>query len=148
MRKAAKMTLVGGVAAAVASTGLVAGSAEAFTQRELKVCWANTSATPGIDLLAVADGPSYRETSLDAGECVEWDVRPGRYDITVDDAAAFRDAVFAACPGPGEPSLTIRVKRQGQGYRAYNLGALVNGKITTTVRKDRSTSIAAHLRCV
>src|SRR5689334_8884836 len=97
--------LVGSAAVVVASATVFSmvsvGAADAFTKRELKSCWANTPGNPGLDLEPIADGPSFRSASLDAGECVAWDVRPGRYDITVDDASEFRDAVLAACPGPG-----------------------------------------------
>ena len=143
--------LVGAAALATASacvfTMVAAGSADAFTQRELKICWANTATDPSLDLDAVADGPSYRKTTLDSGECVAWDVRPGRYKITVDDVDEFLDDLGDACPGPGSPALKIRVKRQNQAYRVYNLAAFINGSIETNVRNNRATTVSAHLRC-
>lgn len=148
--------LVGAAALATASacvfTLVAAGSADAFTQRELKICWADTTGgPPEIDLEVVADGPSYRTATLDTGECVAWDVKPGRYKITVENVSEFVDAIADSCDDNGvqgdDPSLKVRVKRQNQAYRVYNLSAFLNGSIETNVRNNRATTVSAHLRC-
>lgn len=122
------------------------GSADARTKKELNICWA--SADSSVALPVVADGPSYRTTRLAPGACKAWDVRPGAYKITVRDANAFLGEVASACDPGDSPSLTIRVKRAGQEYRDYSIATFVNGNIVTNVKKDRRTTIAAHLRCL
>ena len=126
---------------------MAVGSADAFTKKELKICWANTSDAPGIDLLAVADGPSYRHNRLDSGECRSWDVKAGRYTLTVNNVNEFLQQISGAC-NSGSPAVKIRIKRQGHARESWGLGAFLNGEIQTNVRENRSTSVAAHLRCV
>lgn len=123
-------------------------ASQAYTQKELNLCWSNASQTPSQDLEVVADGPSYKTFSLDTGSCMAWDVKPGQYKITLEDVDEFMQGFNASCPGPGSPSLKITVKRQNTGYKAYPLAALLNGSITTNVKKDRRTTVSAYLRCV
>ena len=131
--------------------GFTYGSAEAYTQKELKICWADTSTGERISLPVVADGPSYRRATIPNGQCVAWDVKPGRYKITVNNLSDFADAVDDACepgPEPNDPALKIRVKRQNHPYQVYSLSALLNGGVETNVRNNRATTVSAHLRCV
>jgi hypothetical protein len=135
------------VAGAATFSLVSVGSADAFTKKELKICWSNTSDAPGIDLLAVADGPSYRHNRLDSGECQSWDVQAGRYTLTVNNVNDFLNQISGAC-NTGSPAVKIRVKRQGHARQVWDLGAFINGEVQTNVRNNRSTSVAAHLRCV
>ncbi|HVE25593.1 MAG TPA: hypothetical protein VNC22_09325 [Sporichthya sp.] len=150
--------------AVVASVALLAVGAptasQAQTQKELNVCWTN-NATGKMDLEAVADGPSYKTMSLDSGECQQWDVRPGQYKLTVDDTEDFLSDIQAECAKYGQnhhedggdgdplmyPDLTIKIKRMGQSYKAYTLAMLLNGEVTTNVKKDRRTLVSAILDC-
>lgn len=126
--------------------GVLAAPSSAYTKKELNVCWANT-AKGVLDLEFVADGPSYKTFSLDHGDCSAWDVRPGQYKLTVEDVDEFVSGMAAEC-GVKSPSLKIRVKRMNDAYKAYPLAALLNGSITTNVKKDRRTSVLVHFKCV
>ena len=127
--------------------GVVAAPSSAYTQKELSVCWANSATSQVLDLEVVADGPSFKSFSMDDGECIAWDVRPGQYQFTVEDVDEFKAGMVAACPGK-TPSLQIRIKRAGDSYKAYNATSFLNGSITTNVKKDRRTGIAAELKCI
>jgi len=133
----------------IVATAVVATPSNAFTSKELNVCWVNHSKDKSLDLEAVADGPSYKSTTLDTGECQQWDVRPGQYKMTVEDVDEFIDDINApaTCPGPSSPKLTFTIKRMHDSYRAFPVAALLNGSITTNVKKDRRTSITALLNC-
>src|SRR5690349_8889427 len=76
-------------AAVVSSVALLVVGAptasQAFTQKELSVCYANSTPNTSQDIEFVADGPSYKTASFDAGDCTAWDVRPGQYKLTVED---------------------------------------------------------------
>lgn len=130
-------------------------ASQAYTAKELSICWVNK--VPGMvqDLEFVADGPSFKAASLDAGECVSWDVRPGRYKLTVEDVEEFLDAAQSGCeelPAPIEttnsPDLTIKIKRQGDAYKAWPEAAVLDGQVTTNVKKDRRTAVTVLLQCV
>ncbi|MBA3745221.1 hypothetical protein [Sporichthya sp.] len=134
----------------------VSQAATSFTQRELTVCWNNETPSAdnpnfNMDLEAVADGPSYKSFSLDNGECVRWDVRPGQYKMTVEDMDEFLDDITDAldsCAADEDDRFQIRIKRMGDTYKAFNVAALLNGEVTTNVKKDRSTSISVNAYCV
>lgn len=139
-------------AAVVVSSGLVAGftamPAEAFTKKELKICWFNNTGDP-VDARFVADGPSYRRVGLPSGLCKNWDVRPGQYKITLEDPEDFLADISAATCDPGfDETFLIRVKRAGQQYRNYPFHTFVHGDIVTNVKKNRATTVAIQLKCV
>jgi hypothetical protein len=136
------------IAVAASLLSIVAApSAQARTPKELNVCWVNKAPGGVQDLEIVADGPSYRTASLDNGDCLAWDVRPGQYKITVEDIGEYIRAARASC-GKKRPSLTITVKRQQESYRVSGPVVFRNGGLTTEVRKDRRTSVTAMLTCV
>jgi hypothetical protein len=147
MRRSAVVAAAGLAGSLVVGGAVVAFPSSAFTSKELNVCWVNHSKDQSLDLEVVADGPSYKTTTLDRGECVQWDVRAGQYKMTVEDVQEFLDHIKAACPAQ-KPKLTFSIKRMKESYRAYPEAALANGSITTTVKKDRRTSITALLNCV
>ncbi len=120
--------------------------AEARTQKELNVCWVNQAPGEWLDLEIVADGPSFKTASLDHGDCMAWDVRPGQYKLTVEDVEEFRAAMQAACGRGRTPALKITIKRQQDLYKA-GLRDIRNGGLITHVRKDRRTTVAAVLTC-
>jgi hypothetical protein len=129
--------------------GVCTAPAHARTAKELNVCWVNKAPGGVQDLEIVADGPSYRTASLDAGDCLAWDVRPGQYKVTVEDVQEFRDALHQSCPKrtKREPRLTITIKRQHDLYKAYGPAVFANGGFTTNVRKDRRTTVTVILSC-
>lgn len=147
-------------AAIVASVALLTVGAptasQAQTEKELSICWVNKTPNPVTDLEVVADGPSYKSASLDAGECAAWDVRPGQYTLTLEDIEEFLVAATdqSDCESLDTsdyewyPDLTITIKRQQETYRAYPQLLVTNGKVTTNVKKDRRTSVTVLLKCV
>jgi hypothetical protein len=141
------------VAAAGLAGSLVVGGAvvafpsDAYTAKELNICWVNHSKKPSLDLEVVADGPSYRTATLDNGDCMAWDVRGGQYKLTVEDVGEFLDNIKWACAGQ-KPLIRFTIKRMKESYRAYPTAALANGSITTTVKNNRRTSVTALLNCV
>jgi hypothetical protein len=149
MRRSAVYAAAGLAGSMVIAGAVVAFPSSAYTAKELNMCWVNHSKDSSIDLEAVADGPSYKTTTLDSGQCRQYDVRAGQYKITVEDVQEFLDDINAAstCPGAPSPKITITVKRMNEGYRAFPLAAFLNGSITTNVKKDRRTSITALLNC-
>lgn len=128
------------------SSVAAAPTADAYTQKELNVCWVNSAPGKWLDLEVVADGPSFKTASLDHRDCVAWDVQPGQYKLTVEDVEEFRAAMRAACRAPRTPSLKISVKRQQEVYRTGGR-ELRNGGLVTHVRKDRRTTVSIELRC-
>lgn len=137
------------VVASVALLGPGITPAEARTAKELNICWVNEAPGGVLDLEVVADGPSYRTASLDDGDCLAWDVRPGQYKITVEDVGELRDAMNASCPKKKEqPELTFTIKRQQDLYKSNFRELRTNGGLTTNVRKDRRTTVTAILTCV
>ncbi len=120
--------------------------AQARTAKELNVCWVNRAPGSWLDLEIVADGPSFRTASLDAGDCIAWDVQPGQYKLTVEDVEEFRAAMAAACGRARTPSLALNVKRQQDLYKA-GLREIRHGGLITHVRKDRRTTVTAILSC-
>jgi hypothetical protein len=134
------------VAASLLSV-VAAPSAQARTPKELNVCWVNKAPGGVQDLEIVADGPSYRTASLDNGDCLAWDVRPGQYKITVEDIGEYIRAARASC-GKMRPALTSTVTRPPGSYRVSGPVGFRHGGLTTEVRKDRRTSVTAMLTCV
>ena len=137
------------VVASVALLGLgVPTAAEARTAKELNICWVNKAPGGVLDLEVVVDGPSYKTASLDTGDCIAWDVRPGEYKITVEDVDELRDAVDATtCPKKTDPQLKFTIKRQQELYKTNFRELRTNGGFTTNVRKDRRTTITGILTC-
>jgi hypothetical protein len=162
----------GAVVASVAMLAVGAPTAShAMTIDEANVCWLN-GADGTTDLEAVLDGTAAKFASLDSGDCKAWDVTPGQYKFTVEDVKEFLDAITAECAhygriggghytdldGSGDasgpknewqtnPRVVVKIKRQGDFYKAWNLGALINGEITTNIKKDRRTSILVNYYC-
>jgi len=124
--------------------------AQAYTKKELSLCWFNQTIDKVQDLELVADGPSYKTVSLDAGECARFDVRPGQYKITVEDVEEFTQALqasFTNCASGTAPRFRIYIKRMNSTYKAFTTAALLNGHVTTHVKKNRSTTVTAALEC-
>ena len=145
MRRSLNAALAGATAAAFLVVGTPT-AAEARTERELNVCWVNDAPGEWLDLEIVADGPSFKTASLDDGDCLAWNVRPGQYKLTVEDVEEFRDAMSAACGKGQTPELKITVKRQQDLYKA-RFRDIRNGGLITHVRKDRRTTVTAVLHC-
>lgn len=142
-------------AAVVSSVALLSvgapTAAHAYTQKELSLCWVNETVDKVQDLELVADGPSYKTASLDAGECARFDVRPGQYKITVEDIEEFVDALQDSqtnCAAGADPRFRIYITRMSNTYKAFTTAALLNGHVITNVKKDRSTTVTAALECV
>ncbi len=128
----------------------VSQAATSFTQKELTICYVNQTVDQLQDLEVVADGPSYKTASLDAGDCFRYDVRPGQYKMTVEDVEEFTDALpasFADCEGDDVGRFRIYIKRMNDSYKAFTVAALLNGQVTTNVKKNRSTTITAAIEC-
>jgi hypothetical protein len=141
-------------AAVVSSVALLTVGAptvsQAYTQKELSICYVNQTVDQLQDLEIVADGPSYKSASLDAGECARFDVRPGQYKMTLEDVDEFVDALpasFNNCEGDDQGRFRIYIKRMNDTYRAFTLAALLNGEVTTNVKKNRSTTVTAAIEC-
>ena len=147
MRRSAVYAAAGLAGSMVIAGAVVAFPSNAYTAKELNVCWVNHSYKPSLDLEVVADGPSFKTTTLDSGRCAQWDVRPGQYKMTVEDVSEFLADIKAACGSKATPKLTFSIKRMNDSYRAFPAAALANGSITTTVKKDRRTSVTALLNC-
>lgn len=125
-------------------------TSQAYTQKELSLCYVNETVDKIQDVEMVADGPSFKTGVLDAGECLRFDVRPGQYKITLEDVAEFLDAYKASvdnCKGTDQGRLRIYIKRMNQTYKAYSTAALINGQVTTHVKKDRSTTVTLAIEC-
>ena len=124
-------------------------AAEARTAKELNICWVNQAPGEVLDLEVVVDGPSYKTASLDNGDCIAWDVRPGQYKITVEDVDELRDAMKASCPDEGEAALAQVHDQAATGALQDELpGAPQQRGLVTNVRKDRRTTVTAILNCV
>lgn len=162
-----RKSAISAVAVASSVALLVVGAptaSQAFTQKELTVCWQNETPSadgiggPNADLEAVADGPSFKTFSLDNGDCISWDVQPGQYKMTTEDMPEFiasMSAVTDSCTAADdeeEGDLRITISRASNGtmdtYKAFNLAAFENGEITTNVKKNRSTWIVVKAFCV
>jgi hypothetical protein len=147
-------------AAVVSSVALLVVGAptasQAYTQKELTVCYTNTVPDSTQDIEFVADGPSYRTASMDNGDCEHWDVRPGQYKLTVEDVKELLAGLSAndMCDhyvenGIAKPyvNLNMTIKRQNESYRAFDYAAISNGEVTTNIRKNRSTSVVFNVFC-
>lgn len=148
-------------AAVVSSVALLVVGAptasQAFTQKELTLCYTNSIPSSTQDLEVVADGPSYKTTTLDAGDCASWDVRPGQYKLTVEDVEEFLDGFYdnASCNGyevngisKPYPNMEIVIRRMaGETYKAFPYAAIANGEVSTNVKKNRSTSATVNVSC-
>ncbi|MBA3745220.1 hypothetical protein [Sporichthya sp.] len=121
--------------------------AEARTLEELNVCWVNKAPGEWLDLEVVVDGPSFKTASLDNGDCMAWDVRPGQYKLTLEDLDEFQAAMQAACGRGLERRLTIFLKRQQDTYKT-DFRVLRDGGVLTNIRKDRRTTVTFVLKCV
>ena len=149
MRKSAYSAAAVVSSVALLSVG-VPTAAEAYTQKELSICYVNQTVDKVQDIEIVADGPSYKSASLDAGECARFDVRPGQYKMTLEDVDEFTDALPASinnCPGDDNGRFRIYVKRMNDTYKAFTLAAFINGQVITHVKKNRSTTITAAIEC-
>lgn len=123
---------------------------QAYTQKELSICYVNESVDKVQDIEIVADGPSYKTAALDAGDCARYDVQPGQYKMTLEDVEEFTDALPASinnCPGDDQGRFRIYIKRMNDTYKAFTLAALLNGQVTTNVKKNRSTTVTAAIEC-
>jgi len=149
MRKAASSAAAVAAAVALLTVGTPTAS-QAFTEKELLVCYANAEPDPVLDLEVVADGPSYRSESLDPNSCVAWNVKPGRFWMTFEN---FNDLVAKArqtnhCPQGVGQDLKTTVKRMGgETYEVPEDVIFKNGGFFTEVKKNRSTSITYVIYC-
>src|SRR5690349_9982164 len=103
MRRSAVYAAAGLAGSLIVGGAVVAFPSNAFTAKELNLCWVNHSRDTPIDLEAVADGPSYKTTTLDSGQCRQYDVRAGQYKITVEDVQELVTRLNAATTCPGAP---------------------------------------------
>lgn len=138
-------------ASVLALTAFNTGAAEAKTKKELKACWAST--VPGLQNLTVkfvADGPTYKSKTLHNGQCFEWDVKPGQYKISIANLSDFWDKVNADgdCPDLSSERLKARIKRSGDSAQDDTFEWGASTSTSTTVAKNRRTTVALHLRCV
>lgn len=145
VRRSVHAALAGSTCAALLIVGTPT-PAQAYTEKELNVCWVNKAPGEWLDLEIVADGPSFKAASLDDGDCMAWNVRPGQYRITVEDVTEFRTAMRAACDPARTPFLKMIVERQGDPYKA-GFRDIRHGGLITHVRKDRRTTVTAVLTC-
>lgn len=135
--------------AAVSLTVGAPTASQAFTQKELSICWDDRThfdRTPDLEM--VADGPSYKTATLDAGDCVAWDVQPGRYKITFEDIEELGNGPGIDCGRGTTYDSGFTVKRGRESYNVHDFGILDNGGFTTDVKKDRRTSITIWQDCV
>jgi hypothetical protein len=155
-----RKSAISAVAVASSVALLVVGAptaSQAFTQKELTVCYNNTVPNSIQDLEVVADGPSYKTTTLDSGDCSSADVRPGQYKLTVEDVVEFLYMLYNEdyCNGYTDhgqskpyPNIEIVIRRMGgETYKAFNYAAIANGEVTTNVKKNRSTSATVNVFC-
>jgi len=140
--------------AVVASVALLAVGAptasQAATQKELNICWKDETVHKTMDLEVVADGPSYKSTTLDAGECMAWDVRPGLYKLTVENMEEFIHNLSVEsgdCKHDTNPHPMVIIKRMGDTYESFDQAAFLNGEVWTNVKKDRRTTATMVLAC-
>lgn len=147
MRKTAYSTAAVVVAVALLTLGAPTPS-QAFTQKELSLCYQNTTPNPVLDLELVADGPSYKTASLDAGDCAAWDVRPGQYKITFEDFDDLGAGAAGQTQCPQENAeLVITIKRMHEAYKVFVYSVVDNGAFSTDVKKNRLTSVTFLVRC-
>lgn len=146
-----RRSIVSAVAVAGSLTlaaGVLAASSNAYTAKELNICWVNKAPGGVLDLEVVADGPSYKTASLDNGDCMAWDVRAGQYKFTVEDVDEFLKGIESACAPNKKPLFRVTIKRMQDTYKASSPALFATGGITTNVKKDRRTSVTALLNCV
>jgi len=120
-------------------------ASQAFTKKELSLCYINTTLDTSFDWEWVADGPSFKKVSLDAGTCMAFDVQPGRYKITVE---SFDRDVQSNCPRGKQLGGALIVKRGGDTYDASTTGFFRNGEVFTDVKKNRRTSVTLKAECL
>lgn len=133
---------------------LMPASAEAASSKRgtLKVCFDNQTPRAGVELDAVADGPSFRSKTLGDGDCKKWSVRTGQYMVGLDNAEEFFEALQvgefpfddtadSTCPGDESfPRLTSEVTRNGDDYDS-------DSRVQTNVQKNRKTKVEFTLSC-
>lgn len=149
MRKAIHAPAAIFAAAALLTVGAPTAS-QAFTQKELSICWDDRTDHPATpDLEVVADGPSFKTASLDPDDCVAWDVQPGQYKITFEDLEELSENTqLQPCDRDETYRSAFNVKRGRDSYDVFEQGIAKNGSFTTEVKKDRRTSITIWQDCV
>ena len=147
MKRSTMISALTATASVTALTVALAAPSQAFTQKELAMCWTN-EAIGSLDIEWVADGPSYRAASLDANECVAWDVRPGTYKITLEDWKAVQSGGVSCASKTQTIDSGITVKRMGESYNVPLTALEKNFEFFTDVKKDRRTTITIWARCV
>ena len=155
------------VAAAMLGGGVAAAPAQAYTDKEFKVCWTSPPGT-NYGIKVVLDGPSSRSKWLANGDCKSWNVRPGEYKVVwANSDELFRKvypyntaysyeqyvaAVRSICGAIPENHYaninpTAYVKRFKNDYVTYAYDGGSSGVVRTTVQKDRQTKINFRMRC-
>jgi hypothetical protein len=119
-------------AAMLGSVVLPAASANAADRGTLKIC--NWSDDFWVDVYA--DGPSYRDTNLLDGECEDWRVRKGTYELGFDLNSignVIGDSV----------QVVVRIKRNGHtSYRTVFTKGFFS--FETNVAKNRKTQVVVN----
>jgi hypothetical protein len=95
MRRTAALSTAAVAASLTLVAGLVATSADAFSEKELKACWKSPTAG-SLPLTVRVSGPERGVRTLTSGNCKEWDVVAGVYTFTAD-ANAIK-SLFASGP--------------------------------------------------
>lgn len=148
MRNSARSAAAVAASVALLTVGAPTAS-QAYTEKELSICYVNKTPVPTLDLELVADGPSYKAASFDAGDCQAWDVRPGQYKVTFEDLDELYEASSAEyCQADYYAGVQITIKRMHESYKVFNFSVVDNGAFSIDVKKDRRTSITFLVKCV
>ncbi len=151
-RTAALSTAAVAASLSVVAATVVAGSADAFTEKELKACWA-APVGGSLPLTVAVSGPQTGLRTLTNGTCKAWDVPAGVYTFSAN-ASATR-AIFDSGPAGrtsvcGNSSFTgfnvyANVSRLQQSY-TVTLGSN-GGSFNVPVSKNKLTKANFRIKC-
>lgn len=151
-------------------TGVVDGTAQASTHRELNMCWSSRPALPNLGITVSADGPSFRQHHLDSGECRAFHVAPGQYKFVVNNLADVQTAltqgdgtdVCGALPDGTnfwDRGVVAKVRRFNKTYRQVSSQTqfiffftptgvqAAEPTLITNVKANRRTSVSYSIYC-
>lgn len=151
-RTAALSTAAVAASLTVVAATVVAGSADAFTEKELKACWA-APVGGSLPLTVSVSGRQTGQRTLSNGTCKAWDVPAGVYTFSAN-AGAIR-AIFDSGPAGrtavcGNAAFTgfnvfATVKRLQQTY-TVTLGNN-GGSFNVPVSKNKLTKANFRIKC-
>ncbi|MBA3745218.1 hypothetical protein [Sporichthya sp.] len=131
---------------------MAAGSADAFTAKELKACWA-APVGGALNLTVAVSGPQTGQRTLPNGTCKAWDVPAGVYKFSAN-ANAIR-TIFDSGPAGrtsvcGNAAFTgfnvyANVSRLKQSY-TVTLGSN-GGSFNVPVSKNKLTKANFRIKC-